>query len=382
MLNSLFKYAYASTSGVNGGEMNLSLDSFADVIHGDVHTNGRMVFGGKYSWPSPGGISRYGIPVYGNVTAVNGVGTWIAGREDSAWAEGDLVGGSVSGTINNAASPVAFPNTNNQIAANLQSLADDYPIYFIHWSNPLYAPYGDDTGGDGMPFNLQITLLKTQIEIKFMSQLSPGSVLHTATLPLPDHKLLWLDGGAGVKGDINGRLTIAATTGIDINGNIRYVDGNDDNGDGLPDPAYVLKKNGAVVDPASTGADSWTAVNGYTYEVNPDYNPAVPSNLTLQGGVGMGLSGDATMMPYNLEVHATTLSWYWQCGYGPNMNKGNFRMVGSVVPVAGRNDAEALHHYRLSSETIHDPNLLTNAPEWYPTGTSSNVPAYFAWRRY
>ncbi|MEK7448920.1 MAG: hypothetical protein AAB019_05480 [Planctomycetota bacterium] len=379
IVNSIFNYAYASAGIIYGGDMNLRPGVLANAIYGDVHTNGQAVFGRKLSNGGVAVATQYGIPVYGNVTAVNGVGTWIdiGGTPDKYWAEGDLVGGSVSGTIDGHVSPVAFPGVDT-FTNNLQASADDYPEYFIHWSNPLYAPY-EASPGDGF-FATEITLITTpgtptQIKIEFMNITVPGTPIHTVTLPLPDHKLLWIDGVTRVKGEINGRLTIATPSpclGIYVNGNIRYID---DQGD----RAYVLKKNGVVVDPDSTGTEAWTAANGYTYEVNPAYNPTVPANLTLQT---MWAGLDGTNMPYNLEVQATVLSWYWNFRTSAS-NRGNFRMVGSVVPVSGVNSASS-NIYKLSSDLISDSNLRTNAPEWYPTsgGNSSNIPAFFAWRRY
>ncbi|MEK7448103.1 MAG: hypothetical protein AAB019_01325, partial [Planctomycetota bacterium] len=363
-------------------EMRLSYNYFADVIRGDVHTNGRTIFGRYYNnaW------NPMGASIIGNVTAVRGVGSESIYLDEydntiNTFLEGNLGLGSVSGTVNGYAASIAFP-TQAQITTDLQTSADDYPDYFIHGSNPLYQPYRD-TNSLNMPYEVHMTLLGNQVQLDFRGPASsitaPGPLLYTRTLPLPDHKLIYVEGRVTIKGDINGRLTVATSGAniygnIVIGGNIRYVDNEGDR-------AYLLKKNGVVVDPDSTGAESWTAANGYTYESNPDYNPTVPSNLTLQ-------ARDAVVpstLSYNLEVHSTALLFgNWYSGAVANGNKGNFRMVGSIVPNGGYGGNK--HHYLLSTEIIHDPALLTNAPEWYPVDVNNSAiittPTFTAWRKF
>ena len=248
--NELVRYAYASPNNYTAGEMRLSYNYYADVIRGDVHTNGRTIFGRYYNnaW------NPMGASIIGNVTAVRGVGSESIYLDEydntiNTFLEGNLGLGSVSGTVNGYAASIAFP-TQAQITTDLQTSADDYPDYFIHGSNPLYQPYRD-TNSLNMPYEVHMTLLGNQVQLDFRGPASsitaPGPLLYTRTLPLPDHKLIYVEGRVTIKGDINGRLTVATSGAniygnIVIGGNIRYVDNEGDR-------AYLLKKNGVVVDP-------------------------------------------------------------------------------------------------------------------------------------
>ncbi|MHC4608016.1 MAG: hypothetical protein ACYTAF_13985 [Planctomycetota bacterium] len=220
-------------------------------------------------------------------------------------------------------------------------------VYDVHNDNNIY-------GGQGS-LDAEIEFLGDQVYIRAI-RATTGETIREGTYPLPASKIIFVQGDVvSVKGEINGRCTVAAIGDIDVTGPITYVDSEGD-------PRYQLLKNGTPMDPETTN-EPWTEANGFTYEENPNYSG--DSVCGLMTAKGVTVTRDA---PYNMELHAAiyAATQNWHCDLSER--KGNLKVVGSIVNKRGGwRYNSAGYGWAQSGEYIYDALLLQNPPPyWLP----------------
>ncbi|MCK4909062.1 MAG: hypothetical protein KAS70_04120, partial [Planctomycetes bacterium] len=234
-------------------------------------------------------------------------------------------------------------------------------VYQVSNTSSEYSGFGN--------FNTEIEFIGDQVKIT-AKKISDGSVLKTGTYPLPANKLIFVQNAVtSIKGDINGRVTVATMDKVDITGSIRYVDGGGDR-------AYVLKENGVVIEDTPPGV-VWSEANGYTYEENSDYDPTVSSAVGIMALKDVTITSAA---PYNMEMHAAIFSSQgnWHCDLA--QRKGNLRVVGSMTHKRrGWRYSGSGYGWAKSGEYIYDTNLLAAPPDWY---LAVDTPVFDSWRRF
>ncbi|OHB75470.1 MAG: hypothetical protein A2Z34_01365 [Planctomycetes bacterium RBG_16_59_8] len=317
----------------------IDLDSInigTTTVRGDVHANRNVNF--YYG----------GAKMYGNVTAVRGVGYYSGASQANTTFYKEVDG---------AVDQIAWPNVND--IATLHDTAEG--VYQVSNTSAEYSGLGS--------FNTEITFNGDQVTIT-AKRASNGQVLKTGTYPLPPNNLIFVQGAVtSLKGDINGRVTVATMNKVDITGKVRYVDQ-----DG--DPAYRLTNAaGTPIDTASTGTNVWASPN-YNYQLNPDYNPSTPSTLGIMSLMDITITPTA---PYNTEMHAATFSYNgnWHCDL--TQAKGNLRVLGSMTQkLGGWRYNSAGKGWAKSGEYIYDQNLMTNPP---PHFLQVDSPVFASWRK-
>ncbi|MBI2932145.1 MAG: hypothetical protein HYY16_10885 [Planctomycetes bacterium] len=206
-----------------------------------------------------------------------------------------------------------------------------------------------------------ITAMRDMVRIKVVKG---GRVVSDLPLPVPSKGVIFARGDVYVSGDTSVRYTIASLGRVFITDRLRYVDQ-----DG--DPAYVLKRDGAVVPDIDTGPGvAWTAENGFEYAPNPDFNPdgGQSPELGIMAKKSIEIGRDA---PYNLELHAALLSAEGKVSFSLERAKGNLRVVGSLASYeAGAryqpdSSLEGYKGWGLSGEYIYDENLGATPPPHY-----------------
>ncbi|MBI3267455.1 MAG: hypothetical protein HYZ53_00420 [Planctomycetes bacterium] len=232
------------------------------------------------------------------------------------------------------------------------------------------------------PFNTEIQLTAgagitgTQVKLTLRNQVD-GSILKTSTLPLPSNGLLYVGGPVtSLKGDVNGKLTIASSDRVNLTGSLRYVDGNGD-------PAFVLKdpQGSPISTNTATGVNWKTA--GYTYDPNPKYHDPATGDTEPKSVVGIVAVKDITLTaacPYNMEFHGAVFSATGNWHGDTSMVKGNLRIVGSLTcntqPWAY--SLSDLKGWGVSRDYIYDENLTTNPPRYF---LAAKYPTFGAWRK-
>lgn len=273
--------------------------------------------------------------------------------------------------------------------ATLHNYATD--CYNVSNSSACWSAYGN--------FNTEIEFIfdsfthSTSVKIT-AKHITTGATLKSVTLPLPSNNLIFVQNKiTSLKGDLYGRVTIAVqdssrcssgaadscNAAVNLTGSINYVDQ-----DG--DKAYLLyDQNGQVVNDTPAGV-VWQEPT-YTYKPNPNYNPAIPSNLAIMA-VG-DIKQKCSTSPYNLTMNGVYLSAQgnWHLGLGcANNSKGNFRYVGAMISKYAGWRYQCLNppsctNYKgwgLSGEYIYDTNLMNYPPEWM---LQVNKPLYVSYRR-
>lgn len=301
------------------------------TVHGDVHSNQYI----RYNSP--------GAKMYDDVTAVTG----IVNPGNATFY----------GEVNGYAATIPWPTTSE--IATLEN--DASGVYRVTNASPEYSGFGT--------FNTEIEFINNQVMIT-AKRISDGAVLKTGTYPLPANNLIFVQNNVtSIKGDINGRITVATMGKVDVTGKIRYKDNQGD-------LAYQLKRYGVVTDPDSTGTLAWTEANGFTYEPNPAYNPGdTPSVCAIMA------QNDVTIMPtapYNMEFHASTFSSQgrWKCDL--TQQKGNLRVLGSQTQKYRGWRYSGTWGWAKSGEYIYDSYLLNYPPSYY---LQVDSPCFGAWWR-
>ncbi len=249
--------------------------------------------------------------------------------------------------VNPNAPNLRMPSTSEIATLHQNTVA---PQFNVQNSSSYYS------GGGAM--DTYVTLNGDQISI-VAKRKTNGQVVNQWTGPLPANGLLFSQGDVYVRGDIQGRLTIATMGKTFVTGKVRYRDQ-----DG--DLAYVLKKDGNVVPNNEDGTTrAWTSANGYEYVANSEYNPDPQAPPTL----GILAAGDVEVVnsaPYNMELHAANFcaTGRWFCNLGSK--KGNLRVLGSIVnKFGGWRYNSAGFGYSKSGEYIYDTSLLQTPPPFY-----------------
>jgi hypothetical protein len=264
------------------------------TVHGDVHVN-------KYI-----GFFFGGARMFGATNAVTGIYYWWGASEDNT---------SFYGPVNPYA-PYLPPPQARDIAELEEKADEDYRVS----GNAVIEFRGDRV------------------------------IINGVNLPLPANKLIFVKGRVYVKGNLNGRVTIASQSNIYITDNLRYVDGEGD-------PAYYY--------PGEVGGE---------YVANPKYNGK--SLLGLMTTNNVVIPNEA---PYNIEFHCAILSTdgRWYCSLG--RRKGHMRFVGSMITkYRGWRYSSWGYGYAESGEYIYDPNLRYLNPAYF---AKINKPRFVAWRK-
>lgn len=304
---------------------------------------------------------------------------------DILYADGAAANVVATGNMNTPATVIpAWIDTNgpSQLAEYMQPMVEASDDINPEFRIVTFAPpWNAALSGSGQ-FITAITATGTGDTVTIEVWKSGVSQRKAENLPLPANGIIYA--GTNVEyygGPLNGRLTIAGVNQVQIRGSSIYVDNEGDH-------AYILKKNGLEVDPNSTGTEAWTAANGYAYMPNPDYNPAVPSQLVLMGQDSV--YGDTTKLPYNFEFHGVMaslgLSAMFTSTSSGTMERGNMRFVGSQVAfVNAGGGSNALgfgftqrYGYLKSMGYIYDQNLKTAPPTWF---VERKKPWFGAWWR-
>ena len=308
----------------------------ATTVRGDVHSNRRLNF------------YFGGAKMYGDTTAVRGIGFYYGANAGNTTFYGDLNGYSDS---------ITWPKTSEIATLHNETTG----VYQVSNTSSEYSGFGN--------FNTEIEFIGDQVKIT-AKKISDGSVLKTGTYPLPANKLIFVQNAVtSIKGDINGRVTVATMDKVDITGSIRYVDGGGDR-------AYVLKENGVVIEDTPPGV-VWSEANGYTYEENSDYDPTVSSAVGIMALKDVTITSAA---PYNMEMHAAIFSSQgnWHCDLSEQ--KGNLRVLGSMTHKRrGWRYSGSGYGWAKSGEYIYDTNLLAAPPDWY---LAVDTPVFDSWRRF
>jgi hypothetical protein len=246
--------------------------------------------------------------------------------------------------------------------------SDPYgPAIAMPSSATITAMQSNATGPYNVNGNAAVTLLGSQVKIDMLD--SSGGVLSTGTYPAPPNGLIYVNGNVTLKGDTSSRFTIGTSGSVSITDKIRYQD----NSGNL---AYTLSRNG-VPQAGNQGVagEAWTAVNGYTYDPNPNYQPTTPPTL---GIVAINDITIAPSAPNDMEVHASNYSNTSRFSADLSYKKGNLRVLGSVVGhFGGWRYNSAGYGYALSGQYLYDVNLANNPPPFFP-----GVPAPVAGGRY
>ncbi len=317
----------------------ISLDDInigTSTVHGDVHANRKVNF--YYG----------GAMMYDDVTAVDGIGYYSGASAANTTFYGE---------VNGYAATVPWPSTSE--IATLQTSTSG--VYDVSNSSSEYAGFG--------AFNTEIEFLGNQVKIT-AKKISDGSTLKTGTYPLPANNLIFVQNNVtSLKGDINGRVTVATMSAVNVTGKVRYIDNEGDK-------AYILKRYGVEVNPDMTGTDAWTTANGYTYEANSAYNPSVLSTVGIMALNDIQITSAA---PYNMEFHGATFSstGKWYCSLA--QQKGNLRGLGSQgQKYRGWRYNGSGYGWAKSGEYIYDSALLNNPPAYY---LQVDTPVFGAWFR-
>ncbi len=329
------------------------------TVRGQVHTNKRLknYFGG----------ARY----YENVEAANqGTGSCPSSCTCN-YGFAYCNGATPSNTYfykdaNPQGSVINMPTTSDIATLHTQA----YDCYRVSNASPCWSAYGN--------FNTEIEFINgNQVKIT-AKHLTTGATLKTVTLPLPSNNLIFVQNRVtSLKGNLNGRVTIAVqdatrcssgspdtcNAAVNFTGNVEYIDQ-----DG--DKAYQLyDSQGRVVTDTGMGV-VWQEPN-YQYKPNPNYNPSIPSNLTVMA-VG-DIMVKCTGTPYNFRLNSVNFSaqgnWHMSLAC-PSNSKGNLRYVGSMITkYAGWRyscypPCSTYRGWGLSGEYIYDENLQSYPPDW------------------
>lgn len=317
----------------------IDLDSInigTTTVRGDTHSNRSVDF--YYG----------GAKMYGNVTACRGIGYYSGANASNTTFYKDVDG---------YVATIPWPKASD--IATLHDTAQG--VYQLSNLSPYYSGFGS--------FNTELTFNGNMVTITTKNP-GTGAIKSTGTYPLPANNLIFVQGAVtSLKGDINGRVTIATMDKVDITGKIRYIDNEGD-------PAYQLyNSSGVPIATTSTGTATWASPT-YTYQSNPNYNPTTPSTMGI-----MALK-DVTILPaspYNMEMHAATFSYQgnWHCDLTQKM--GNLRVLGSMTQKLGgwRYNGSG-YGWAKSGEYIYDERLLTYPPPYW---LGVDQPTFSSWRK-
>lgn len=306
------------------------------TVNGSVHSNRAVNF--YYG----------GAKMYGDVTSVRGINFTAGATEDNT---------KLFGAVNGSADTIPWPNT-----SEIATLHDEaVGVYQVSNSSATYSGLGN--------FNTEIEFINNTVKITAKDPGS-GAVLKTGTYPIPANNLIFVQGAiTSLKGDINGRVTIATMDKVDVTGNIRYVDSEGDR-------AYALMDaDGQVIDNTPDGV-VWSEENGYYYKANPAYNPASPSVVGIMALKDVTITNAA---PYNTEMHAAVFSSQgnWHCDLA--QKKGNLRVLGSMTQkLRGWRYNVSGYGWAQSGEYCYDENLLSDPPPFY---LQVDAPLFGGWRK-
>ncbi|MFN7182192.1 MAG: hypothetical protein ACK4NF_05900, partial [Planctomycetota bacterium] len=289
------------------------------TVRGQVHSNKRLknYFGGAKYYENVEAANQGTGPCPGGCTCTNGF----------AYCSGATPGNTFYYKgADSQAQVIPMPTTND--IATLHNEAVD--CYKVSNASPCWSGFGN--------FNTEIEFIGGE-QVKITAKhLTNGSTLKSVTLPLPPNNLIFVQNKVTkLEGDLRGRVTIAVAdatrcssgspdscnAAVNITNSINYIDQ-----DG--DKAYLLyDANGNVVNNTPAGV-RWTEPT-YTYKPNPNYNPSLPSNLTIMAVGDIKVKCSA---PYNMTMHGVFFSaqgnWHLSLGCGTNA-KGNFRYVGAMI---------------------------------------------------
>ncbi len=222
--------------------------------------------------------------------------------------------------------------SNTSFEQGSQEYAQNRPLPTLAAITELAAVAGPGYYVDG---NATIELLGDQIRIT-----PEGVTPPPAPVPLPSNGVVYVTGNiTSIQGQMTGKVTIACPGNIAVTGRITYVDR-----DG--DPMYQPTLGGVPV------AD-WSTLTTWDpgYKLNSNFNMADESVLGLWSGQNVYVPWNA---PTNMEINAALLTvdgrFYCELDdpMGNGVNKGNLRVLGSVVSKYGGWRASPPRGYALS----------------------------------
>lgn len=302
------------------------------TVRGDVHSNRAVNF--YYG----------GAHMFGDVTACRGMNYYYGASTSNTSFYADVDGNAES---------IAWPVVNE--IATLHDTAED--VYQVSNASAEYSGFGN--------FDTEIEFDGDSVTITAKKN---GAVLKTGDYPLPGNGLIFVQGNVtSLKGDIDGRVTVATMGKVDITGNLRYVDEEGDRAQILTDA------DGNIVENTPPGV-KWTEADGYYYVPNPDYDPVEPSVVGIMAAQDVTITEDS---PYNMEMHAALFSAQgnWHCDL--STQKGNLKVLGSMSHKTSGWRYSGTRGWSLSGEYTYDTNLLSNPP---PHFLLVDKPSFGAWR--